>query len=279
VLKSVQFHGFVRFVGGAGSPRDHVRAFLYGEGVDRFMPFNLGTVAVASALEDQGVPQRQAGQAAALRHLFALFEIVALGIVALVMVGWTTFFGQLFWGVFILAMAYLIVRSRRRPGREPGEGSMLGWLRDALGALAQRPVVFARLLVLSVISFALLPLAAYVISQAFTSTNVILNVDIGILVAAVVAGQIARLIPVTPGGIGQFEWGFAAAVYVAEVGIPEAITVAFLFGFFRYVVDMIVVGKYLWGRVGERPLTLAAETQAGFSRLAPATGSSPPRES
>jgi len=54
------------------------------------------------------------------------------------------------------------------------------------------------------------------------------------LLMALVAGFLARLVPLTPGGIGQFEWGFATALYLGGVGMPEAASMAILFSLLRY---------------------------------------------
>ena len=119
-----------------------------------------------------------------------------------------------------------------------------GWLKTAgasLGELARFPGTFLRLTVLSLFIFSLEILAAYVISQAFTGSFVILNVDFRILMMGVIAGHIAALIPVTPGGIGQFEWGFAASLYIGGVGIPEAVTIAVLYNLLRYVSGLLMM--------------------------------------
>jgi uncharacterized membrane protein YbhN (UPF0104 family) len=85
------------------------------------------------------------------------------------------------------------------------------------------------------LAFALEDIAAYLIAMAFTSTYVILKVDFSVLLMAVVASYIARLIPLTPGGIGQFEWGFATALYIGGVGLPECVAIAVLDNALRYV--------------------------------------------
>jgi uncharacterized membrane protein YbhN (UPF0104 family) len=94
--------------------------------------------------------------------------------------------------------------------------------------------------VLSIVAFGLEDIAAYVIAQAFTSTHVVLNVNFSILLMAIVASYIARLIPITPGGIGQFEWGFAAGLYLGGLGFPECVTIAILDNFVRYVTGTLL---------------------------------------
>ena len=53
-------------------------------------------------------------------------------------------------------------------------------------------------------------------------------------------GYIARRFPITPQGIGQWEWGFAAALYVSGVGFPEAATIALLDSALRHSTGLVV---------------------------------------
>ncbi|MCK5650439.1 MAG: hypothetical protein KAJ42_03635, partial [Gemmatimonadetes bacterium] len=85
------------------------------------------------------------------------------------------------------------------------------------------------------------------ISQAFTTDFVILNVPFPVIQMGVVAGYIARQVPITPGGIGQWEWGFAAAVYMSGVGLPEAATIALLESLLRHGTGVVVfAAAALW---------------------------------
>src|SRR6185295_235959 len=111
---------------------------------------------------------------------------------------------------------------------------------DTVRALARQPLALTTMAVLSLLAFGLEDIAAYVIAQAFTSTHVVLNVNFSILLVAIVASYIARLIPITPGGIGQFEWGFAAGLYLGGLGFPECVTIAILDNFFRYVTGSLL---------------------------------------
>jgi uncharacterized protein (TIRG00374 family) len=122
------------------------------------------------------------------------------------------------------------------------------WLREAGGVVrsfASQPTVLAQLCILSLLAFALEDIAAYVIANAFG-----IGVDFSILLMGVVGSYVARLIPLTPGGIGQFEWGFAAALYVGGVGAPEAATIAILDNVIRYAAGTLILGSVLlWYRV------------------------------
>src|SRR5207249_208650 len=87
---------------------------------------------------------------------------------------------------------------------------------------------------LSLIAFGVEDIAAYFGAMAFSGDHVRLHVDFSILLMGVCGSYIARFIPLTPGGYGQFELGFATSLYVAGVGLPEAVTIAFLDNMLRY---------------------------------------------
>jgi uncharacterized membrane protein YbhN (UPF0104 family) len=259
LIRAVRFRAFARSLGIGGSFGRHAVAFFYGLGIDRFMPFNIGSVATASELAGQGTAPNLAIQAASLGRLFAGFEILTLAGVGLLTVGWATWLGQILWALVIVGVALLVVRGRRRNSEE--STGFFPWARETLGVLAQRPGLFAKFVLLSVIAVLLEPVAAYVLSQAFTSPNVILNVEFPILLMAILCGHIAASAPLTPGALGQFEWGFAAAVYVGGTGIPEAVTIAILYGIVRYVAAGLVFG---WAVLLGRTSTNIRSVLAGF---------------
>jgi hypothetical protein len=74
---------------------------------------------------------------------------------------------------------------------------------------------------------------------------VILNVPFPVIQMGVVAGYIARQIQLTPGGIGQWEWGFAGALYMGGVGLPEAATIALLESLMRHGTGVLVFGAVI----------------------------------
>ena len=82
---------------------------------------------------------------------------------------------------------------------------------------------------------------------------------------AIIAGYVARLVQFTPGGLGQWEWGFAAALYVGGLGFPEAATIALLVTFFRYAVGGLVFAAVTLGYGVETNLRRV------LARFAPAT--------
>jgi uncharacterized membrane protein YbhN (UPF0104 family) len=244
LIKAAQFHSLCQFVGIRGTFTQHARAYLEGVGVNRLVPFNQGLVRMAKFMEAQGAPIERVAQAAFLAELFVVIEIVVYAAYGPYGLGWSVWIAQIFWSLVILGLCYLIAR----PNRFYPEASIipLRWneVVAAFRSLAKKPMTFTKLTVLSLLAFGLEDIAAYMIAMAFTSTHVILNVNFTVLLMAIVASYIARLIPVTPGGIGQFEWGFAAGLYLGGLGWPECVTIAVLDNAVRYV-----SGSLLWAWV------------------------------
>lgn len=236
-MKSIQFHAISSAMGMSGSVGDHTRAYLYGMGLNRWLPFQLGDIGTAMVLRGEGgQPDEKALGSVHLSNVFVLFEILFFGAIGLLLLGWGVWIGQIFWPLVILGLAFLIVR------RGDLSAGVLYWqgLRKALSWLLERPLLFFMLGVLSVLAFLFEHVAVYALSQAFTSQHVIINIEFSVFLMALVAGSIARLIPVTPGGIGQFEWGFAVAIYLSGTGMPEAVTIALLFAVLRYSLGGLV---------------------------------------
>jgi uncharacterized membrane protein YbhN (UPF0104 family) len=234
LIKAVQFHAIAKFCGIRGTFTQHARAYLEGLGLNRLLPYHAGFLRMASAFQSQGATLPRVAQAIYLSEIFIVFEIVVFALYGLWAIGWSTWLGMLFWPLVILALSYLLVRSTRRNAHA---GVMPGNWRDAVQSfrtLSQHPLDFSKIGVLSLLAFGLEDIAAYIIAMAFTSEHVILHVNFSVLLMGVVGSYIARLIPVTPGGIGQFEWGFAAALYMGGLGFPECVAIAVLDNAIRY---------------------------------------------
>ena len=246
LLKSVQFHSFARSVGIEGSFGSHARAFLYGDNVNRFFPYGLGNVGTASALQGQGAPLDRAAVAVFLTELFAVIEIAIFTFVAWRLLGVTGWVSAILWPVIIMLVAYLFRRTAVR-NRAPGQ-SALQAAKSALWLLAQQPGRLAWLLVLSIVAFGLEVSAAYWIGQAFTSDFVLLNLEFQVVLIGILGGAIARRIPMTPGGIGQFEWGFSLSMYTVGAGFAAAGTVSIVVNVLRYIAGGIVFGGLVFGK-------------------------------
>jgi uncharacterized membrane protein YbhN (UPF0104 family) len=242
IIKAIQFRSLCNLTGARGTFSQHARFYFEAIGVGRFLPFNQGTVHLVRSMAVQGAPAQAVTQAAFLAEFFVVIEIVVYAAYGPYAMGWSVWLAQIFWSLVILGLCYLLVR----PNRLYPEPSILplhhrGEVREVLRALSRRPMEFTKLTILSLLAFGLEDIAAYMIAMGFTSRHVILNVNFNILLMAIVASYIARLIPVTPGGIGQFEWGFAAGLYLGGVGWPECVTIACLDNFVRYA-----TGTILW---------------------------------
>lgn len=126
---------------------------------------------------------------------------------------------------------------------------MSPWKRtlSILRALADQPLVLVKLALLSLLAFFLDDITPYITSQAFTSGPVILNVPFLVIQGGVVAGYIASRTPITPGGIGQYEFGFGSALFMAGVGFDVAIAITLLDGFLRHAVALLMFATVRFG--------------------------------
>jgi uncharacterized membrane protein YbhN (UPF0104 family) len=265
-LKAAEFHGLCRFVGLDGSAGSHARAWFYGHGVNRVVPYEAGQVAKAAVLEGQGSDPVRAAQAVHLSSLMTALQIGLLALYGLFVVGFGDWFAQLFWAFVILGIAYLMTRPERKEARTARRDALKA-AGSALQVLVQRPLTFLRLLLFGTLSILLIDAAAYAISQAFSNTVVILNVEGNNMLMAVIAGYVARLVQFTPGGLGQWEWGFAAALYVGGLGFPEAASIALLVTFFRYLVGGLVYAAVTLGYGVETSLRDVLSRFAGTANL------------
>ncbi len=244
-IKAIQFHGVARHYGIKGTIGEHGRAYLYGLGVNRLFPFGIGEIATTEVLSGQGAAKDRAAATVFASKLFTLFEIAIFAFLGLLLMGWTPWLAQVFWSLVIFSVLYFWMRNSGQdlilnPARE--------WRKKARATLqtfTRNPGVLVRLSILSIIAFGLEDIAAYVIANAF-----LIGVDFTVLLMGVVGSYIARLIPLSPGGVGQFEWGFAAALYIGGVGLPEAVTIAILDNLLRYIVGTFTFGSILlWFKV------------------------------
>jgi uncharacterized membrane protein YbhN (UPF0104 family) len=149
-------------------------------------------------------------------------------------------------------MSYLLTRRSR-----DREDSAFQAGKDVVRTLAQRPGAFATLIAQSLAVFILEVIVAYFVSQAFTSANVLLNLEWQLVMVGVLGAHIARLIPLTPGGLGQYEWGFILAIYVAGGGFGAATTTALITHAILYVTaTLMMVGAIRGGATTDLRRTL-----------------------
>ena len=232
VLRGVRFDALVRFSGGNASRLPPVRSYLRGYATGAFTPYGHGRVAMASGLPG-GARGAVAVRASTLMRFLDVLVLVIFTFIGLITLSWSTALGQLVYAAVILGVAYFLVRPRR--DERTGSRGLFATVGDAASTLAQEPPMLIRSVVVSGVAFLLEVIGVYALSQAFSSTNVILNVDLPVVLMAVVAGYLASFVEVTPGGFGQFEWGMATALYIGGLGIPEAVTLPVLYAIVRYV--------------------------------------------
>jgi hypothetical protein len=243
LVKAWQFHGLARYHGIPGTLGEHSRIYLFGLGYKKLFPFHIGETALVAALQKRGATLEQGYSLTFLATRFVWLEIAVFSLYGLYAMGWANWFLQALLGLVIVGTAWWWLR------RESTAPHTSGWaaLRGHWAGLSQRPGQLVSLSLLSLFAFGLEDIAAYLLAMGFTSEHVILNVDFSLLLMGVVGSYIARLICVTPGGLGQFEWGFAMALYLGGLGFPEAATIAILDNFFRYSTFAVIwIATTLW---------------------------------
>lgn len=246
-MDTIKFHDASRFAGATATYGRNARAWLYGSGADRFMPFRFGTLATAEAMKAQGATEDQAKLATFTYDVLQVVVLVIMAAISFAFLGATRWVSAMVWPFAILGASYLLVR-RRRKGDPPvleSDKALSG--RRVLGAVIRQPLRATRMLLLGILSFLFVEAAFFSIMMAFTSVNVILTFDTELIMTGLVGYYIARMIPLTPGGLGQGEWAFAAAVYWAGAGLPEGVVIALLAAFIRYIVGMITFGVVALG--------------------------------
>jgi uncharacterized membrane protein YbhN (UPF0104 family) len=249
VLKGVQFHRIAQFLGIEGTFGQHLRAYLYGNGLGRMLPYGVGEVAWASALEGQGnATWNDAAKLVFIFKCFLLFEIATFALVGLVMAGLLGWAASLVPPLLILGGAWLLMRPPADQRAPPGARRQSA--REVFAELSREPQTFVGLVILSLVSFLLVEIASYIVPQAFSTLEVPLIqnelrfvvVTPAVVVMAVVGGYVARLVQVTPGGVGQFEWGFAFVLVMAGLPLAPAVVVALLVSAVRYLTGVVVFG-------------------------------------
>ncbi len=229
--RALQFHTIARLSGIAGGMGDHARAFFYGTGVGQAIPFGGANLATTQAL---GTTAEKAQRARTLDQSIRGVEVFFFALVSLFLLGWNPWFKQL--GstlLFLGCVSYLVYGGFRAPLRT--------WIATTLNTIRSLPLLtFLGLFVLSVVSFQLIDWASYFISMAFTTVNVLVGVDARVMTMAIVCGYVARSIPFTPGGFGQFEWGVALGIWFGGSSLGQAATVAILLSLFRLTAILLL---------------------------------------
>ena len=184
---------------------------LYFGFADRF-PFKVGYAATVTAVEGDEDSRSQAATALQVQEVFVIFEIAVFSAIGLALSGWRLWIMQMFWPLVILLALYLFVR-------HSDQGNVSGAWRAkwaAFRTMAQAPSTLVKLALIGLLAFLADDITPYLTAQAFSSDNVLLLSPFLVIQAGVVGGYIASRIPVSPGAIGQYEWGFATALLVSN---------------------------------------------------------------
>lgn len=269
LFKMLQFHIIALVCGSRGTLGQHARAYTYGEGMGRLLPFNFGTTATVSALVGQGMRPVQARYAVYVADLFFIFEILFFAIVVILLLGVVTSINAFFWPFIILVVCLFLTTGLRLSTNSKKANAVA--VVQVLQHLSAKPFVLISLAVLSIGAFLLLEIGAYLLLSAYTGTFVLIAVEHEILMMGLVAGSIARLVPITPGGTGQFEWGMAVALYLTGVGIQEAMVIPLIYNGYRYLIHLVALASVSFGFGIETSFRRVFDVFRGVSLAMPQT--------
>jgi uncharacterized membrane protein YbhN (UPF0104 family) len=254
VLKSLQFHYILSSEGVPGTAGEHFKIYLYGHALGRLLPFRTGEAAWAAALmEKHKVSLDHLARAISVFKAFTIFELATFSFIGLLLMDVFMWALSLLAPLTILLICWLVMKGAS--GNDRSERGRLGKTLNSISSMAEHPQLLARLVLLSLISFFLVEFASYIVPQAFATVVVrILSNDLGyvvltpsILIMSVIGGYIARLVQITPGGIGQFEWGMVSVMVVNGLPFTHAVSVTLLICAVRYISGAIIFIGLLLG--------------------------------
>lgn len=233
-LEALRFHDVARYHGAPGTFGQHARACLTGLAYTKFLPLHLGQAATAAALQAGGATPTQAYSTVFLSRLLLLFSMGAYALFGLLTLGWGAWLVQIVWAFVLFGIFYWWAR----PAKEQASAYRTSFrlsAKEHFQALLQRPALLFKFVLLALIAFGMEDVVTYLLTMAFSTQQVLLHVSFDMLLVAFAAGYLARLYPITPGGIGQFEWAFTGILFIGGMGLPEAASVAILFSLFYYL--------------------------------------------
>lgn len=204
----------------------------------RFVPFGRLSGPAGRLVDDGAVRTAALGTVNAYR-LVSIVELALFAALSLVLLGGAVWLESLAIAAVLLTTAVWLTRARRPV---PAAARLRGAARHSLLPLSRRPGSVAAVAV-TLIALPIEEVAAYLVVQALSSEVVILGgLTPTVLLLALVAAKIASLVPLAPGGFGQYEWGFAAALYAQGQGLAESVSVTLAFTVARFAAAAVVLG-------------------------------------
>jgi uncharacterized membrane protein (UPF0182 family)/uncharacterized membrane protein YbhN (UPF0104 family) len=235
-VRALRARAVARSVGVGLAVADALRV----ETTARFAPFGTEQARFARDVAGSGADLEHVSSVVALRRLGNVLEVAVFATVGLALVGVRAWSGALAWSAIVLLVAWALARppADARQSRSERRAAVRG----AVALARRRPGDAVAAGALALVALPLEELAAYVTVQALTSEHVILGgATPSVLLMAVVAGKLATLVTVTPGGLGQYEWAMAAALFTLGQGLPEAVTITLVFAVVRYAAAALLL--------------------------------------
>ena len=232
------------------SVNNQILAYFYGRGINTVLPFGPGELGSAQILERNGAEREQAYLTVFAARIFEVVGIAGFLLIALALSGWG---GAIVPFLFCAILVVLITIATRPVGNafanpsafrtglwEAVQGS---YFVRVLRELAETSFGLAvGLTCLSVFALGLELAGLYFLKQAFSSREFFLLSDLPLsaYMMAIGAANLTRVIPLTPGGMGLYEFVLVTVFSIYGGDYHAATTVAILDGMFTNFVMLLI---------------------------------------
>jgi hypothetical protein len=270
-IKALQFHFLASSEGSQAGVMTHLKMYYFSDGIDQFMPFNIGRMNKALSLMRIGFSEEKAYRIVSVQSGLLYVEICFFALLALFLLGWAGFMSQAFYAVLCLAAILFMIRNTKLYDRPGQRWKIQDNLRSLYEFAEARPSQAAWLVFLSLLAMFMFDLLGYLTMTAFDTEIVLINIDKPVLLMAVVAAYIAaRIVVLTPGGWGQWELGFAAALAIGGIDVSGPLM---FIGFASHLIFALASLLLMWmsSRESDAVAPIGETVSAFFSVPAPKT--------
>lgn len=232
------------------SVNNQLLAFYYGRGINTLLPFGPGELGSAQVLERNGSEKDKAYITVFSSRVFEVVGIVGFLVIALILAGWG---GAIVPFIFCTILLIVItVASRPVGGMFANPSKFREGMWEALnGSYFARVLadlskasfgLVVGLTVLSIFALALELAGLYLLKQAFSTREFFLLADLPLsaYVMAIGVANLTRVIPITPGGMGLYEFVLVTVFSIYGGDYYAGITLAVLDGLFTNFVMLVL---------------------------------------
>lgn len=232
------------------SVNNQILAYFYGRGINTVLPFGPGELGNAQALERNGAEREKAHLTVFSARIFEIVGIAGFLLIALALSGWG---GAIAPFLFCAILVVLLTVATRPVGNAFANPSAFrkglweavngSYFVRVLRELAEKSFGLAvGLTCLSIFALALELAGLYFLKQAFSTREFFLlsEMPLSAYMMAIGAANLTRVIPLTPGGMGLYEFVLVTVFSIYGGDYHAAITVAILDGLFTNFVMLLI---------------------------------------